>query len=132
VALVAVALEKDPQAAPLQAGPEICQVTPWLVESLLTVAIKLAVSPASRVVWADGDKLTVMACGVGLPLGLIPPPPPPHPQINIAVDRTTDKDNADLLTLSSPEYAFTLVLNAHQSASERKGPSLPSVLGFLL
>ena len=50
LALVAVVLVKLPHAVPLQAAPETCQVTPWLAESLVSVAVKPSVSPASRVV----------------------------------------------------------------------------------
>ena len=36
-----------PQALPVQLLPETLQVTPWLLESLVTVAVKLTVCPWS-------------------------------------------------------------------------------------
>jgi hypothetical protein len=38
-------LVKVPQAAPVHAVPDIVQVTPLLLESLLTVALKFKVCP---------------------------------------------------------------------------------------
>ncbi|MGD0922782.1 MAG: hypothetical protein ABSA70_13595 [Terriglobia bacterium] len=49
-AVVAVVLVKVPQAAPVHAVPETLQVTPLLLESFATVAVKFTVCPWSMVV----------------------------------------------------------------------------------
>jgi len=45
VAVVVVVLVKVPQAAPVHAVPETLQVTPVLLESFATVAVKFTVCP---------------------------------------------------------------------------------------
>ena len=63
-------------------GHDKDQLTPLSVESLLTVAVKLAVPPASTVAEvAESDTLTG---GGGGPLLLLPPLPPPQAQRNRA------------------------------------------------
>jgi hypothetical protein len=42
---VVVTLVKVPQVLPRHADPEILQLTPWLLESLATVAVKPTVCP---------------------------------------------------------------------------------------
>ena len=49
VAAVAVVLLKVPQADPLQPVPDMLQLTPLLLESLVTVAVKATVCPWSMV-----------------------------------------------------------------------------------
>ena len=58
MAEVVVLLLKVPHAVPLHEVPDMLQLTPLLLESLLTVAVKFRVCPASMVVWADGERET--------------------------------------------------------------------------
>jgi hypothetical protein len=58
---------KVPQAVPVHAVPESVQVTPLLLESLLTVAVKLRVCPWSMFVCAAGVTETEMAGGAEPP-----------------------------------------------------------------
>jgi hypothetical protein len=72
VAADAVVFVRVPQAAPLHPVPETLQVTPLLLESLLTVAVKLTVCPTSMLAGPAGARETEIAGGVD------DPPPQPH------------------------------------------------------
>ena len=60
MAEVVVLLLKVPQAGPLHEVPDMLHVTPLLLVSLVTVAVKFKVCPASMVVWADGERETLI------------------------------------------------------------------------
>ena len=60
-----------PQAAPIHPEPESCQITPWFLMSLFTVAVKLWLCAGSNERLA-GEMSSVMdsaVCGGGLPGG---------------------------------------------------------------
>jgi hypothetical protein len=83
VAEVAVTFLKPPHAEPVHPVPVADQVTPLLLESLLTVAVYATVCPWSRVVWVEGERETEIGCELG---GLLPPPP--HPYRSNDADKT--------------------------------------------
>ena len=72
VAPLVVLLVNVPHAEPLQPVLDIVHVTPLLAESFETVAVKATVCPSSREVWADGERATLIAGVLLLPL--LPPP----------------------------------------------------------
>jgi hypothetical protein len=84
VAVVAVVFVKLPQAAPEHPVPETPQVTPLLLESFVTVAVKFTLCPWSMVVVPAGARETEIAGGGAAP----PPPPPPPPQPTSATTRS--------------------------------------------
>ena len=78
MAEVVVLLLKVPQVVPLHDVPDMLQVTPLLLESLVTVAVRVKVCPSSMAVWADGERETEIAGFVWFP--------PPQLQIRIMAD----------------------------------------------
>ena len=67
-----------PQAPPLQLLPETAQLTPWLLESLATAAVKFKVCPASIVCWEPGEIVTETDGLAGLVVTAeVDPPPQP-------------------------------------------------------
>ena len=68
---------KVPQADPVHDVPEMLQVTPALLVSFVTLAVKGSVWPASMLVDADGDIATEMTFFL---------PPLPHPHRNTTTD----------------------------------------------
>ena len=78
VAAAVEVLANVPQAPPLQLLPDIVQLTPWLLESLATVAVKFAVCPPSIVCWELGERVTETDGLAGLTVaGEVDPPRQP-------------------------------------------------------
>ena len=63
MAEVVVLLLKVPQAVPEHDVPDMLHVTPLLLLSLVTVAVRFTVCPESMVVWAEGERETEIAGG---------------------------------------------------------------------
>jgi hypothetical protein len=76
VAAAVEVLANVPQVPPLQLLPDTVQFTPWLLESLATVAVKLIACPASTVCWELGERVTETDGLAGLIVaGEVDPPP---------------------------------------------------------
>jgi hypothetical protein len=83
-----VAFINVPHAAPVQLVPDNVQVTPLLLESLLTVAVKVRVWPSSMLLWVEGVTETETTGAILLEL-------PPQAQKN----NNPDRNNADALMI---------------------------------
>jgi hypothetical protein len=83
-----VADEKLPHVEEAAGVQLAVHLTPALLLSLLTIAVKLAVPAVASEVGAAALKLTEMTAGGG-----VDPPPPPHPTSQTVINATTNRGN---------------------------------------
>ena len=103
----AVLLVKVPQALPLHDVPDMAQVTPLLLESLVTVAANFNVCPRSILVWADGLIETEIGGGA---FAELPPQAPRNNNPNKTVIAATTFTLGSARTRCSTEDRWLAIL----------------------